>query len=203
MLVARRTLGVVGVLVLVVAAVAAAFVAGRSMSLIADPISTEVTKDTREVIMAVERREEIVLLSTATEGLHTVQSEGKIFKWSLPRSGRTNILQYSFNTKLGIDGRGVNIREISEDQFRVTIPEFKTIGFSEPKFKTVHRSGGVLSFVTEDIDTAEAINEILNDDSRQVHIDSNRELLQDQARLFYTDLIRAIDEDVSLQFEFL
>lgn len=173
------------------------------MSLIADPISTEVTKDTREVIMAVERREEIVLLSTATEGLHTVQSEGKIFKWSLPRSGRTNILQYSFNTKLGIDGRGVNIREISEDQFRVTIPEFKTIGFSEPKFKTVHRSGGVLSFVTEDIDTAEAINEILNDDSRQVHIDSNRELLQDQARLFYTDLIRAIDEDVSLQFEFL
>lgn len=203
MLVARRILGVVGVLVLVVAAVAAAFVAGRSMSLIADPISTEGTKDTREVIMAVERREEIVLLSTATEGLHTVQSEGRIFKWPLPRSVRTNILQYSFNAKLGIDGRDVSIREISEDQFRVTIPEFKTIGFSEPTFKTVHRSDGVLSFVTEDIDTAEAISEILNDDSRQVHIDSNRDLLQDQARLFYTDLIRAIDEDVTLQFEFL
>lgn len=203
MLVARRILGVVGVLVLVVAAVAAAFVAGRSMSLIADPISTEGTKDTREVIMAVERREEIVLLSTATEGLHTVQSEGKIFKWPLPRSGRTNILQYSFNTKLGIDGRGVSIREISEDQFRVTIPEFKTIGFSEPTFKTVHRSDGVLSFVTEDIDTAAAVTEILNDETRQEHIDSNRDLLQDQARLFYSDLIRAIDEDVTLQFEFL
>lgn len=202
MLVARRILGAVGVMVLLAAAVVA-FVAGRSMSLIADPISTEVTKDTREVIMAVERREEIVLLSTATEGLHTVQSEGRIFKWPLPRSVRTNILQYSFNAKLGIDGRDVSIREISEDQFRVTIPEFKTIGFSEPKFKTVHRSDGVLSFVTEDIDTAAAVTEILNDETRQEHIDSNRDLLQDQARLFYSDLIRAIDEDVTLQFEFL
>ncbi len=197
----QRILAVFGVVVLVVAGLAGAFIWGKSSSFSA-PVETHEQSTTSEIIEAVERREEIVLLSTATQGLHTVEKEARIFRRDIPGSRRTNILQYSFTSKLGIDGGDVAITEIDTGVFRVTVPPFKIIGYSNPEFRTVHQNGKVLSFVTERIDSTEAITEILNDDTRQEHIDLNRELLEDQARNFYSGLIHAIDQDVRLQFDF-
>lgn len=45
-------------------------------------------------------------------------------------------------------------------------------------------------------------SEILNDKTRQEHIELNRGLLEDQARNFYTGIIHAIDDDARLQFKF-
>ena len=196
---ARLVLGIISVLIVMAVAVVAAYAWGSASG---KPIKEETTSRTSEIITAVEREEEIVLLSTATQGLHTVEREAKIFKWELPGSRRTNILQYTFTAQLGIDGGDVAIRQIDTDSYRVTVPPFKSIGFKDPGFKTVHRDGRALSFITEEIDSAEAVTEILDDEKRQEHIDANRGLLKDQARNFYTGIIHAIDEDMQLQFEF-
>lgn len=45
-------------------------------------------------------------------------------------------------------------------------------------------------------------SEILNDKTRQEHIELNRGLLEDQARNFYAGIIHAIDDDARLQFKF-
>ena len=196
---ARLVLGIISVLIVMAVAVVAAYAWGSASG---KPIKEETTSRTSEIITAVEREEEIVLLSTATQGLHTVEREAKIFKWEMPGSRRTNILQYTFTAQLGIDGGDVAIRQTDTDSYLVTVPPFKSIGFKDPEFKTVHRDGRALSFITEEIDSAEAVTEILNDEKRQEHIDANRDLLEDQARNFYTGIIHAIDEDLQLQFEF-
>lgn len=170
--------------------------------MLTSPVSVEVETSRTEVIKSIERHEEIVLLSAATQGLHTVEKDAKIWKWDLPRSKRTNILQYSFTSKLGIDGRDVDIREIGDDHYRIIIPEFEVIGYVEPQFQTVLRDGQALSFVTEDVDTAEIITEILNDVKWKEHVDANRDLMQQQARAFYSNIVYAVDDDVQLQFEF-
>lgn len=64
------------------------------------------------------------------------------------------------------------------------------------------RDGQALSFVTEDVDTAEIITEILNDVKWKEHVDANRDLMQQQARAFYSNIVYAVDDDVQLQFEF-
>lgn len=177
--------------------------AGRSIAqMLTSPVSVEVETSRTEVIKSIERHEEIVLLSAATQGLHTVEKDAQIWKWDLPRSKRTNILQYSFTSKLGIDGRDVDIREIGDDHYRIIIPEFEVIGYVEPQFQTVLRDGQALSFVTEDVDTAEIITEILNDVKWKEHVDANRDLMQQQARAFYSNIVYAVDDDVQLQFEF-
>ena len=79
---------------------------------------------------------------------------------------------------------------------------FKFIGFSDPEFKTVHQHGQVLSFATADIDTAEGINEVLNEGKRKEHIQLNHDLLKDQTKTFYEGIIRAIDTEAKVEFEF-
>ena len=102
----------------------------------------------------------------------------------------------------GLDGKKVKVEETAPGHFKLTIPPFKFIGFSDPEFKTVHQHGQVLSFATADIDTAEGINEVLNEGKRKEHIQLNHELLKEQAKTFYEGIIRAIDTEAKIEFEF-
>lgn len=197
----KKILSIAGALILVLALLGGGFLWGKTTSL-GTPAETVTETDSSEVIHAVQRREEIVLLSTATQGLHTTQNTAKLFKWGVPGSQKTNILQYKFTAKLGIDGKEVAVEELAPDHFKLIIPPFKFIGFSEPEFKTVHQHGEVLSFVTADIDVAEGINEVLNEEKRNEHIQLNLELLKDQTESFYGDLIHSIDPEAQLEFEF-
>lgn len=197
----KKLLSVVSALVLVVALLGGGFLLGSS-NFLGSPVQTVTETDSSEVIHAVERREEIVLVSTATQGLHTTENAAKLFKWGIPGSQKVNILQYQFTAKLGIDGKDVHIEEVAPDHFKLTIPPFKFLGFSDPEFKTVHEHGKVLSFVTADIYVAEGINEVLNEEKREEHILMNLELLKDQAENFYAGIIHAVDPDATVEFEF-
>ncbi|SIS48083.1 hypothetical protein SAMN05444817_1072 [Corynebacterium appendicis CIP 107643] len=68
--------------------------------------------------------------------------------------------------------------------------------------QTVHQHGQVLSFATADIDTAEGINEVLNEEKRKEHIQLNLDLLKDQTKTFYAGIIHAIDPEAELEIEF-
>ncbi|MDK8791675.1 hypothetical protein [Corynebacterium sp. MSK039] len=197
----KKLLSALAAFFLVLVLLGGGFLWGKSSNL-GTPVETVTEQSNSEVIHAVERREEIVLLSTATQGLHTTQNSAKLFKWGVPGSQKLNILQYKFTAKLGIDGKALKIEETEPGHFKLTIPPFKFIGFSDPEFKTVHQHGQVLSFATANIDNAEAINEVLNKEKRQEHIRLNLGLLKDQTKNFYGGIVHAIDPEAKLEYEF-
>lgn len=163
-------------------------------------ISAE-SRDTR-IVTAIERQDQIVLLSTSTQGLAEDQVSREIFGRDLPGTGRTQFLQYSYRAKLGVEGSEVSIVETGEDQYRVSLPDFIFIGHDNVNFKTAVEQNGVLSWVTPEIDTASTITEILSGGELTEQIDLNRDLLEDQARTFYTGIIEGIDDGVEIEFEF-
>lgn len=198
----RQTAAVLGVIILTLGLMLGAFFAGAKSGVFGSPVQTVEKSKTTEIVQAVERRSDVVLLSAATQGLHTVERNAKFFKWDVPGSKRTNILQYSFNSQLGIDGGAVKIEETGDNKFTVTIPSFKILGYNDPEFKTVVDDDGALSFVTAEVDTAEAVTEVFGDKEREKQINDNRQLLEDQAKSYYTNIVRAIDKNAELEFEY-
>lgn len=84
----------------------------------------------------------------------------------------------------------------------MTIPKFIFIGHDDVSFKLAAVDGGLLSWTTPEIDNVETINRILDDEARQQYIDSNQDMLKEQARSFYIGVIASIDPTLKVAFEF-
>jgi hypothetical protein len=155
-----------------------------------------------EVIDAVTREEQVVLLSLSVQGIDVEKDRADAFGIDIPGSGRTSFLQYGFDAKLGLEGGDVTIEQTGDAAYVVTLPEFIFIGHDDVDFQTVAEDNGVLSFSTPDIDTAAAITEILNDETRSQYVADNDALLRDQAQSFYERIITGVDPTVDVQFVF-
>ena len=173
------------------------------------PAGASVVSESRDsqIINAISREEQVVLLSLSVQGVLEEEQATAIGGWTLPGSTRSQLMVYGFNAKLGIDGRDVSITPTGEDSFLVRIPQFAFIGTSNQTFRLVDQScGGMLCWVTPNVDPVESVNAILNgtnpDTSHQHYIDANTETLQDQARNFYGGIIRSIDPEIHLEFVF-
>jgi hypothetical protein len=168
--------------------------------------STETTRST-QVVEAVTREQEVVLLSLGIQGIEEKSANSTFFGLDVPGSERTAFMRYEFAAKLGFDGADVAINETAASEYSISIPQFDFIGhefISEDgaPFKMVVQSGGALSWVTPEIDDAEMINRVLSEGARSEYIEIHRELLQEQAEAFYSGLVRAVDPDAKLIFEF-
>lgn len=155
-----------------------------------------------QVIQAIERTQEVSLLSLGVQGIKEETRSREVFGTSIPGTGETVFLQYNFTAKLGIDGAKVNVTKTSEDAYRISIPEFTFIGYEKPTFKVAVEDSSVLSWATPDIDKVDMVTEILNDDARQEYIASNEDLLKEQTAVFYDRLITSIDPGVETTYEF-
>lgn len=155
-----------------------------------------------QVIRSVELEEQVVLVRSGVTGLKPEREVQDINGIVIPWSDRSLLLQYEFDTMVGIDGRGVSIVSTGDKSFRVAIPDFILIGTDDPKYSVVNQQNGVLSFVTPEIDTLKLTQELLTDDVLADHIEGLRPVLEEQARTFYTNIITAIDPKVVVEFEF-
>lgn len=190
----------VGLLVLVVGLVAGGmFVANLSVD---EPLAVETESSNSQVVRSIKLSQDVVLLSLGIQGIAEENIRSTIFGQPVPGSGRTTFLQYSYDAKLGIDGRSVTITETGEDAFRISIPEFVFLGHNNAEFQTVVEDNGVISFVTPEIDTADVITRVLDEQARAQHLADNDEALKAQAEAFYSGIVHAIDPDVSLTFHF-
>lgn len=173
----------------------------------ASPVTVREESRSTQVIDAVTREQQVVLLSLGIQGIEEKSANSAFFGMEIPGSERTSFMRYEFKAKLGFEGGGVGIKEEVPGEFLVSIPEFVFIGHEfvsedgEP-FKMVVESGGALSWVTPAIDDAEMINKILSEDARSQYIEMNREQLEDQAEDFYAGIVSAIDPDAEVVFEF-
>ena len=189
----------IGLLILVVGLLAGGAIT-RAMSV--EVLGSARDERNTQIIEAIQREEQVVLLSLGVQGIAEERVVTTIFGKQLPGSGRVLFLQYSYNAKLGIEGSEVTISQLDENRFQVSIPEFTFIGHNDVQFQTAVEDNGVLSWVTPEIDTAQVISEILDGDAQFQQVVDNRLLLEDQARAFYTGIIEAIDPEVQVVYEF-
>ena len=155
-----------------------------------------------QVINSITRQEQIVLLSLGVQGISERNDRSKLFGADIPGSERVSFIQYNFDAKLGIEGEEVTIEQTGEDEFLVTIPEIIFIGHDNEAFRLVAENNGALSWVTPEIDSVEVINEILDDDAQDQYIADNEQILRDQAMAFYSGIIKSIDPEIVIDFEF-
>jgi len=155
-----------------------------------------------QVIQAIERTQEISLVSLQIQGLREETTNREVFGRDLPGSGEKVLLQYAFTAKLGVDGEGVNLSKTGDRVYLISVPRFTFIGHADPTFKTAAESGGVLRWLTPDIDKARMVTAILNDKAREKYVAENEELLQDQTKYFYDSLIKSIDPTLETRYEF-
>ena len=166
--------------------------------------SVETERESRNslIINAIERENQVVLLSLGVQGLAEESVQTKIFGRNVPWSGRTLYMQYNYRAKLGIDGGDVTIEQTGDNEFRVTIPEFILIGHDDIGFRVAVERNGVLSFVTPEIDQAKLVTELLSDDATAENINNNRDVLREQAAAFYTGIFKSVDPEITVTFDF-
>lgn len=155
-----------------------------------------------QVIRSIELEKQVVLVRSGITGLKPEREVKDINGFVIPWSDRSLLLQYEFDTMVGIEGSEVSIVPTGEESFRVSIPNFILIGTDDPRYSVVNEQNGVLSLVTPEIDTLQLTQELLADDVAAEHIEGLRPVLEEQARSFYTNIVTAIDPSVTLEFEF-
>ncbi len=165
--------------------------------------SGKITSVDRQVIDAVESKEEVVLLALGIEGIHTAEYDGtNFFGLTIPGTERVKFLQYSFDGKLGLNGADVAIEASNEHTYRVVVPAFEFIGFDDPEFKAAIDKNGVLSWFSPELSETLIINEILSPDHQHEYVIKYDELLRAQATQFYTNIITSIDPEAIVNVEF-
>lgn len=155
-----------------------------------------------QVVKSITREEEVVLVGLGIEGIDEKRQNGNFYGMLVPGTERAKFLRYSFEAKLGIDGSDVKIEQTGEDSFVVTIPEFIFIGYDNFRYDVAVDDNGLLSWTTPEIEESEMVNNIMSDELKSSHLANNEELLMDQARDFYTGIIKSVDADVKVKFVF-
>ena len=163
--------------------------------------STSESRNT-QVINAIQREEQIVLLSLGIQGISERKEGRQFFGVDIPGANRAAFLQYNFKAKLGLEGADVQIEPVGENMYRIALPAFKFIGHDDVNFRMAAEENGVLSWITPEIDTVETINQILNDEAQTQYVEDHREVLEDQAMAFYSGIIRSVDPDAEGVLDF-
>lgn len=155
-----------------------------------------------QVVRSIERKEEIVLVQLGVEGIADKRTHSRIGDFDIPWTGRAVYLRYTFDAKLGIDGDAVTIEPTGDDTWRVSIPAFIFIGADNVRGEIAAETADGLAWTTPEIDDHEMRDSILNDEAKALYIENNQELLRDQAEIFYSNIIHAVDPDAVLKFVF-
>jgi len=141
-------------------------------------------------------------LSLGIQGISERTAGSKFFGIDIPGSNRASFLQYNFNAKLGLEGKDVKIERAGANLYHLSVPAFTFIGHDGVSFKMAAENNGVLSWTTPPIDPVETINQILNDEAKSQYVTANQQILIDQAKSFYTGIIRSVDPSAEVTFDF-
>ena len=155
------------------------------------------TSDT-QVIRSMERTKEVALLRLGITGIISQENKSHFFNMEIPGTERARFIQYTFDAKLGFEGKDVSIKETGKNTFDVEIPEFKFIGYDHPEYRMIVEQNGALSFGTQQIDSLDMINNILTEKTKQEYVDSNRDLLEEQAKSFYASIVMGVNPEAKL-----
>lgn len=191
-----KLLLIVFVVLIIATGAYAGFAAGRAAG------ATE-TRDT-QVVRSVTTDEEVVLVTSGVAGV--LEERGAALDvfglFELPGSTRALFVRYEFDAKLGLEGKDVGVREVGENAYLISIPEFVSLGYDDPEISKATEENGILSWTTPEIDEFEIAEKILNERDIDSYVDGLRPLLEEQARVFYTRIVTSIAPGATVDFEF-
>jgi len=163
------------------------------------------SRDT-QVIRSITREEQIILVTAGMADIKEERNDGIDFlglgMFNIPGTERVLLMRYEYDAKYGIEGKDVSIEKIGDQAYRVSIPKFVYLGYANPDIEVASENNGILSWTTPEIDKGEVIEQILTDNAIAEHIDNIRPVLEEQAKSFYSNIITAIDPDLTLEFTF-
>lgn len=149
-----------------------------------------------------EKVQEVTFLNIGIQEVVSDRKVTKVLKQIIAEKKVLMVLNY--NLKVGITSP-VNIKKMDEKHFQIEIPKYDIIGISIPKnsYKLYDKSGTLLSFNTEDIDTAEVADKARSDTKKQKkYIKEYIDIINQSAESYYTSIFNAIDSDIKLDFVF-
>ncbi len=165
------------------------------------------SRDT-QVIRSFKGEEQVILVTAGMTDVQEEREDGLAFAigdwdlFTLPGSERSVLVRYEYDAKFGIEGEDVEISQTGDDAYLVTIPKFVYLGYANPDLSVANEKNGLLSWATPEIDTTEVFEELLSEQAVEQHIDGFRPVLEEQAKLFYSKIVTAIDPAITLEFQF-
>lgn len=189
-------------MLLLIAAVAAAGIFGVVTLWLASPFSVSTQSRSTQVVQALERKGEVVVLAMTIVALDDDKTTLQIYGLDVPGTTRATFLRYEFDAKLGFEGSGVKIEAKDESTFHISIPKFAFIGYDNFDSEIATEKNGLLSWLTPAIDDREMAEKFLNKKKKEEYVSKNIDTLKDAARNFYTEIVTAIDPSAKLSFEF-
>ncbi|MBN9613353.1 MAG: hypothetical protein J0H64_07840, partial [Actinobacteria bacterium] len=142
------------------------------------PFGSTTESSNTQVIKAINKEEQVVLVSLGIQALYTHKAKGQILGADVPMSERILYIPYNFKAKLGVEGREVKIEKTGENAYLITAPKFIFIGHDEIKFDDPITTGEAFSFTAPELKDLEAANKILDPKGQQGFITSNETLLR-------------------------
>lgn len=183
------------VLILVVAAALGGVLIGRFLGATGE-------RDT-QVLRSITREQQVILLTAGITEIKEERENQSFFDlFDIPGSERVLFVRYEVDAKFGIEGGDVEVTRTGDNAFRITVPEFVYLGYENPSFETATESNGILSWTTPAIDKFSFVEEELSEEAILTHIEGFRPVLEEQSRVFYTNVIRSIAPDASIEFKF-
>ncbi|MFI3078733.1 DUF4230 domain-containing protein [Streptococcus sp. 2021WUSS124] len=155
-------------------------------------------------IESVEQVNELVFLNTAVQKIVTAKNYTVLFGQEMPFSEKSALLIIKYKAKFGIKSP-VSIEHLSENRYKITLPAFEVIGLeldAEEPYTLYDKSGEILSFATEEIDTAQLITDEFQSAERETFLADYQEDIKESAKNYYQNLFNAISPEIQLEFVF-
>ncbi|OAH50276.1 hypothetical protein [Microbacterium oleivorans] len=165
------------------------------------------SRDT-QVIRSIKGEEQVILVTAGMTDVEEKREDGLNFAigdwdlFTLPGSDRSVLVRYEYDAKFGIEGKDVEISQMGDNAYLITIPKFIYLGYANPDLSIADEENGLLSWTTPEIDTTEVFEELLSAQVVEQHIDGFRPVLMEQAKLFYSKIVQAIDPAITVEFQF-
>ncbi|HEM3202068.1 TPA: DUF4230 domain-containing protein [Streptococcus suis 8830] len=155
-------------------------------------------------IESVEQVNELVFLNTAVQKIVTARNYTVLFGQEMPFSEKSALLIIKYKAKFGIKSP-VSIEHLSENRYKITLPAFKVIGLeldAEEPYTLYDKSGEILSFATEEIDTAQLITDEFQSAEQETFLADYQKDIKESAKTYYQNLFSAISPEIQLEFVF-
>lgn len=193
----RTALWTLILLGVVIASIAA--IAGLAIGRFIAPQQTAVSS---EVVKFVLPQQKVTLASLRIEGLERGTKDGQILGVPLDAADRTKYLIYKFDANVGLDGAQVKVDRTGDHAYLVKLPPFDFLSHSNIRFDDAIDDDGVLAFLTEEISQSEMTNRVLSDAKKDEYVSNSIDTLRTQAEAFYSGIVKSVDPDATLTFEF-
>lgn len=166
------------------------------------PLGIGSSSSDSQVVQALERTQEVSLLKLGIQGIRDESRSAEVFGQTIPGTGNRLFVRYSFNAKLGLDAKRVEVTSTTPGTYVVSVPEFAILGFDEPKFEVAVEDKDVLGWAAPDIDQMKMVTNILNGEARRKYLVDNDDILREQTKVFYNGVIKSVDPDAKTEFVF-